>query len=69
MSTGIAFLQVLAEHSLPMPQNEGQFHAARVFSDLVSGLRLSLDLDALAQASSFLQEFQAVFISMVSELR
>lgn len=29
----IAFMQALADHSLPMPQNEGQFHAARVFSD------------------------------------
>eukprot|EP00439_Symbiodinium_sp_Y106_P066396 s1936_g10.t2 len=29
----IAFLQALADHSLPMPQNESQFHAARVFSD------------------------------------
>ncbi|CAE7290364.1 unnamed protein product [Symbiodinium sp. CCMP2592] len=29
----IAFLQALADQSLPMPQNESQFHAARVFSD------------------------------------
>mmetsp|Transcript_8405 Transcript_8405/g.15350 ORF Transcript_8405/g.15350 Transcript_8405/m.15350 type:complete len:127 (+) Transcript_8405:87-467(+) len=29
----IAFMQALADESLPMPQNEAQFHAARVYSD------------------------------------
>eukprot|EP00930_Biecheleria_cincta_P002163 TRINITY_DN103198_c0_g1_i1.p2 TRINITY_DN103198_c0_g1~~TRINITY_DN103198_c0_g1_i1.p2 ORF type:complete len:114 (-),score=14.87 TRINITY_DN103198_c0_g1_i1:384-725(-) len=29
----IEFLEALAQRSLPMPQNEGQFHASRVYID------------------------------------
>ena len=40
MIQGIAFLQALADHSLPMLQNESQFHAARVFSSFVAASTL-----------------------------
>ncbi|CAJ1373819.1 unnamed protein product [Effrenium voratum] len=39
----IDFLRALAEHSLPMPQNEAQFHAARVFSDETGQSEYNLD--------------------------
>ena len=39
----IAFMETLAENSLPMPQNEGQFHAARVFSDATGRSEYSME--------------------------
>eukprot|EP00658_Telonema_sp_P-2_P068113 TRINITY_DN5703_c0_g1_i2.p1 TRINITY_DN5703_c0_g1~~TRINITY_DN5703_c0_g1_i2.p1 ORF type:complete len:163 (-),score=30.21 TRINITY_DN5703_c0_g1_i2:481-969(-) len=43
MAERIAFMEILAERRLPMPQNEGQFHASRIFIDAEQRSRYSVE--------------------------
>eukprot|EP00438_Fugacium_kawagutii_P017549 Skav228537 [mRNA] locus=scaffold1887:168639:169007:+ [translate_table: standard] len=59
----IAFMQTLADHSLPMPQNEGQFHAARVFSDATGRSEYNIEqwMDYLRLQGYSVQETETMF--------
>jgi len=43
MAERIAFMEILAERRLPMPQNEGQFHASRIYIDVEQCSRYSIE--------------------------
>lgn len=43
MEERISFMEILAERRLPMPQNEGQFHASRMFIDAENRSRYSVE--------------------------
>jgi len=43
MAERIAFMEILAERRLPMPQNEGQFHASRIYIDIEQCSRYSIE--------------------------